>query len=103
MVTITLVLGALVFCTALYRLKLISTLHSDPRLVGALAVLVNALLERFSFSPGNLGIVALLNEVFPGVWLIVKGFNPSAIAARAAESDVGQPKIDTFEHARRRI
>jgi hypothetical protein len=31
----------------------------------------------------------LLNEVFPGGWLIVKGFNPSAILAGAAESEAG--------------
>jgi hypothetical protein len=26
----------------------------------------------------------ILNEVFLGIWLIVKGFNPSAVAAESA-------------------
>jgi hypothetical protein len=32
----------------------------------------------FGFTIPNLGILMLLNELFLGVWLIVKGFNPSA-------------------------
>ena len=30
------------------------------------------------------GLPMLLNELFLGVWLIVKGFNPSAVAALSA-------------------
>lgn len=89
MVSITLVLGALVFYTALYRMKLIPRFISIWGLVGALAVLVNALLEWFGFTPGNFGILMLLNELFLAGWLIVKGFNPSAIPSGTDVSDSG--------------
>ena len=84
MVSVTLVLGALVFYTMLYRSKLIPRFISIWGLVGAAVVLVNALLEWFGFTPGNLGVIMLLNELFLAVWLIVKGFNPSAIASGSA-------------------
>jgi hypothetical protein len=77
MVSITLVLGAFVFYTMLYRSKLIPRFISVWGLIGAAVVLANALLEWFGFTPGNLGVVMLLNELFLGVWLIVKGFSPS--------------------------
>jgi len=32
-------------------------------------------MDMVGIPPGNLGIVMLLNELFLGVWLIVKGFN----------------------------
>ena len=89
MVSLTLVLGALVFYTLLYRMKLIPRFISIWGLLGVVVVLVNALMEWFGFAPGNLGFIMLLNELFLGVWLIVKGFNPSAVLAGAAESDAG--------------
>ena len=87
MVSITLVLGALLFYTMLYRSKLIPRFISIWGLVGAAVVLVNALLDMFGIPSGNLGVVMLLNELFLGVWLIVKGFNSSAIASGSAQTD----------------
>jgi hypothetical protein len=77
MVSVTFGLGALMFYTMLYRSKLIPRFISIWGLLGAAIVLVNALLEMFGMPPGNLGVVMLLNELFLGVWLIVKGFNSS--------------------------
>jgi hypothetical protein len=77
MVSVTFGLGALMFYTMLYRSKLIPRFISLWGLLGAAIVLVNALLEMFGMPPGNLGVVMLLNELFLGVWLIVKGFNSS--------------------------
>jgi len=84
MVTIALVLGALTFYYMLYQSRLVPRFISVWGLVGALAVLATALLEMFDASVGGLeflGILMLLNELFLGVWLIVKGFNRSATAS----------------------
>ena len=43
--------------------------------------------EMFGVSLPNLGYLMLLNELFLGEWLIVKGFNPSAIASLLARTD----------------
>jgi len=87
MVTFALVLGALVFYYMLYQSRLIPRFISVWGLIGALAVLATALLDTFGISPGSLeflGVLMLLNELFLGVWLIVRGFNPSAIVSRSA-------------------
>jgi hypothetical protein len=81
MVTIALVLGALIFYYMLYQSRLIPRFISVWGLIGALAVLATALVDTFGISPGSLeflGVLMLLNELFLGVWLIVKGFNPTA-------------------------
>ena len=83
-------LGALMFYYMLYQLKLIPRFISVWGLIGATAVLANTVLEMFelSLSPGIglvLGLPMLLNELFLGVWLIVKGFNSTAIASGSAE------------------
>jgi hypothetical protein len=84
MVSITLVLGALLFYTMLYRSKLVPRFISIWGLLGAVAVLVNAILDMLGLPPGNLGVIMLLNELFLGIWLIVKGFNAPAIASEPA-------------------
>lgn len=78
MVSITFGLGALLFYYMLYQYKLIPRFISIWGFVGAAVVLANTLLDMFGFPPGNLGILMLLNELFLGIWLIVKGFNSSA-------------------------
>ena len=79
MVSITLVLGAFLFYIMLYRMRLIPRWISIWGLVAAAAVIVNTVMDMLGYPPGNLGILMLLNEVFLGIWLIVKGFNePSA-------------------------
>lgn len=86
MVSITLALGALLFYTMLYRTRLIPRFISVWGLLGAVTVLTTTMLEIFAFevSPAIgvvLGVPMLLNELFLGVWLIVKGFNPSALTS----------------------
>jgi len=93
MVTIALVLGALMFYYMLYQSRLIPRFISVWGLIGAIAVLVTAMLDTFGISPGSLeflGVLMLLNELFLGVWLIVKGFNPSAIASGSVKTDINE-------------
>ena len=75
MVAISLVLGAILFYTMLYKTRLIPRFISIWGLLGAAIVIVNTIMDMVGIPPGNLGIVMLLNELFLGVWLIVKGFN----------------------------
>jgi hypothetical protein len=86
MVSVFLGLGALLFYTMLYRSKLIPRFISVWGLIGAITVLTTTLLEVFAISvPTAMGVVLglpmLLNELFLGVWLIVKGFNSSELEA----------------------
>lgn len=87
MVTVALVLGALVFYTMLYRSRLVPRFISIWGLLGAVAVLSTALLEMFGVSPGALeflGLLMLANELFLGLWLIVRGFRrPPALPSAA--------------------
>jgi hypothetical protein len=88
MIAITFGLGALMFYFMLLRSRLIPRFISVWGLVGAALVLVNAMLDMFGLDLGNLsnlGVLMLLNELFLGVWLIIKGFNSSAIASEPAE------------------
>jgi len=87
MVSITFGLGALLFYYTLYQSKLVPRFISIWGLVGATVVLANTMLDMFSLTVPNLGVLMLLNELFLGVWLIVKGFNPSAIASGCAKTD----------------
>jgi len=84
MVSITLGLGALLFYSMLYQTRLIPRFISIWGLLGAAVVLANTMFDIFGLSVPNLGVLMLLNELFLGVWLIVKGFNPSAIAAETS-------------------
>jgi Domain of unknown function (DUF4386) len=77
-------LGALVFYYLLYQSKLVPRFISVWGLIGAVLVLTWNLLETFgiSISAGMvLALPIILNEIFLGIWLIVKGFNSSAIAS----------------------
>lgn len=87
-VTFALVLGALVFYTMLYRSRLVPRFISVWGIIAVLAVFFTALVDSFGIDPGYLdylGILMLLNEVFLGVWLIVKGFDLSAIEPGTAK------------------
>lgn len=81
MVSIALVAGALVFYTMLYRANLIPRFISIWGLIGAVVVLVTTILAIFDVDMSSLdflGVIMLLNELFLGIWLIVKGFNQDA-------------------------
>ena len=77
---ITLGVASLMLCYTLYRAKLVPRFLAVWGLVGYAIILCGSVLEVLGF--GLLSIHAIpggLWELFIGVWLIVKGFNPPAI------------------------
>jgi hypothetical protein len=83
-------LSGLLFYYMLYRTDLLPRFISIWGLVGAALVLFQTLVDMFGLtldpSIGMItGLPMLLNELFLGVWLIVKGFNPSAAVLEAAQ------------------
>jgi Domain of unknown function (DUF4386) len=94
-------LGALMFYYVLYQSKLTPRWLSGWGFLGAILYLVVNLINMFNpqLAPlsldAGLGILMVplfLQEMFMAVWLIVKGFNPSAIAALAVKTDMNQQK-----------
>lgn len=82
-------LSALLLYYMLLRVKLIPGFISVWGLIAAALVLLNTVLGWFSPDLGeSLGMVTglpmLLNEVFLGIWLIVRGFNPSTVVIEPA-------------------
>ena len=84
-------LGALLFYYLLYQSKLVPRWISVWGFIGAVSVLTWNLLGTFGISISAGMILALpiiSNEIFLGIWLIIKGFNSSAIASGSAEIDM---------------
>ncbi len=82
--------ASLMLCYTLYRATLVPRLLVVWGLIGYAILLCGSVLEVMGFAlldihtiPGGLW------ELFIGVWLIVKGFNPSAFASESATSDDG--------------
>ena len=81
-------LGALLLYSSLYQSKLLPRFIPIWGLAATVLILTLNLLSIFGSELG-MGISMLfalpiiLNEIFMGVWLIAKGFNPSAVNAAA--------------------
>jgi hypothetical protein len=89
---ITLGLGALMFYYLLYQSKLIPRWLSVWGFVGGI-LFPAAWLSLFGPTISDLFVLPLvLQEMVLAVWLIVKGFNPSAIASPSAQTDKDQIK-----------
>jgi hypothetical protein len=81
-------LGALLFYYLLYQSKLLPRFISVWGFIAAILILtLNLLALNFEISM-SLGLIfalpMILNEIFLGIWLIVKGFNPAAIVSGLA-------------------
>ena len=84
-------MGAVLLCIMLLRTRLVPGFIAIWGLIAAALVLINTIFGWFMPDLGaTLGMITglpmLLNELFLGVWLIVKGFNPSAVASLSAQT-----------------
>ena len=92
MVIITFNLGALIYYYLMYQSKIIPRWLSGWGFIGAILSLAATLISSYTQSFGEVSIQDLLNvpiglnELFLAVWLIIKGFNPSAIASSSAKT-----------------
>jgi len=87
-VNIVFPLGALVFNYLLYQSKLIPRWLSGWGLIGATLLLARGLLMIFGFDTGVILTLPIwVQEMVFAVWLIVKGFNTSAIASESANTE----------------
>ena len=82
-------LSALMLYVMLLRARLVPRFICIWGLIAAALVVINTLLGWFSPDLGeSLGMITglpmLLNELFLGIWLIVRGFNPPATAIEPA-------------------
>jgi len=87
--------GALMFYYLLYQSKLIPRFLSVWGLIGATLILAAGLLDTFGPSHSStittlLDLPIWVQEMVLAVWLIVKGFNPSAIASGSAKTDTNK-------------
>lgn len=95
-VTLTWCIGAVMYYSVFYRSRLIPRWLSGWGLVGislsiaASLLLVFRVLDSTSTVPTLLNVPVALQEMVLAVWLIVKGYNPSAVVSEA----------DGFESAR---
>lgn len=85
--TITFSLGAIMLYYIFYKSKLVPRWISVWGLVGIALVLVVGLLGMFGISLQILWAPLALQEMVMAIWLIVKGFNQSAIASLSAKKD----------------
>ena len=74
-------LGAIIFYIFLYQTKLLPRFISVWGLIGIALILLLNLLNIKSSAGMILALPIILNEIFLGIWLIVKGFRPVAIHA----------------------
>ena len=81
-------LGSLFFCYLMFRTNLVPRFLAIWGLVGYAILAAGCVLELLGFA--GTGLVATipggLFEIFFGIWLIAKGFNPSAITIGAAKT-----------------
>jgi len=90
-VSIVFALGALILNYLLYQSKLIPRWLSGWGLIGATLLLASGLLAIFGFNLETpLAVPIWVQEMVFAVWLIVKGFNPSAIASESAKTDTNK-------------
>ena len=81
-------LGALIFYYSLYRLDLIPRWLSGWGFIGGALMILMGLLRMFGYPVIFLAIPIILNELVLAIRLIVKGFNPSALASETVKTDI---------------
>src|SRR5215204_4117673 len=87
---ITLGISGLILCYSFYKSKLVPRILAVWGLVGYAVILCGSVVEVLGFNLFTIhAIPGGLWEMFIGVWLIVKGFNPSAFVSEPANPDDG--------------
>ncbi len=90
------ILGALMYYYLFYQSKLIPRWLSVWGLIGVpfwiaeILLSLFGLIEPFSTNTILLDLPIAINEMVLAVWLIAKGFNPSAIASLSAKTDTNE-------------
>jgi hypothetical protein len=85
-------IGALMYYVVFYQYRLVPRWLTVWGLVGITLTIISALLVMFDLLPpaGTVQVILLLpilpQELVLAVWLIAKGFNPSAVTARSAKT-----------------
>jgi hypothetical protein len=82
------IFGAIVFYYLLYLGRLVPRFISAWGLIGVTALTLSTGLKLFGQSFPVLDyflVLIITNEIFLAVWLMAKGFNPSAIASKLAD------------------
>jgi hypothetical protein len=83
--------GGLMFCSILYRYKLIPRLMAVWGVVGYIVFLSGCILALFGLDFGFIHTVpGALFEVFLSLWLIAKGFNLSAFVPEPDTTDLNE-------------
>ena len=88
--TVFFIIGSMCLYTSFYRTRLIPRWLTIWGYIGAIPYLVYGLLSLFNIGGTNLGFLQLplfLQELVMGLWLVAKGFNPSAVAALSAKPE----------------
>jgi uncharacterized membrane protein len=86
-------LGGIMFYYLFYKSKLIPRVLSVWGLIAKTMLLTAALLIIFGHSVGMILMVPTgLFEIFIGIWLIIKGFNSSAINSGFTKTDINEIK-----------
>lgn len=89
LVAIPFVLGALMFYVLLYQSRLVPRWLSTWGLAGAALYIVAPLGSMFELSLGFFMVPLFLQEMVMAIWLIAKGFNPSAVAPESTGDTSG--------------
>jgi hypothetical protein len=85
---ITLGISGLILCYSFYKSKLVPRFLAVWGLVGYAVILCGSVVEVLGFNLLTIhAIPGGLWEVFIGVWLIAKGFNPSAFVSESANPE----------------
>jgi hypothetical protein len=81
--------GAIIFNYLLYKTKLTPRWLAALGIIGGVLLFATAPLHMFGFNPEPMEFLALpiaAQEMILAVWLIVKGFNPSAVASLSTKT-----------------
>jgi hypothetical protein len=91
--------GALIFYTLLYQSKLVPRWLSVWGLLGAVLVLAFGLMRMFDAGSVLLALPIGVQEMALAAWLIVKGFDASAVASLTVHGDVPARRIRPVRRA----